>query len=310
MPVFNGEDHIAESIACILDQTLRDFELVIINDGSTDSTVEIIQSFKDPRIRLYHNENNLKIVKSLNKGLSFCVGKFIARMDCDDLCDRNRLQRQADYLDRHSDIGICGTFQTIFGGYRDAQNRAPTCHELIKAKLLFGPTMLHSTVMFRSDLARQYELSYDERFSYCEDYELWVRAARVTRLANIPEFLCQYRWERQKNWETDDLSLTEGLRAIWFRQLVEFGICPTEEEMRLHAALAGRGDPSTLDLWRAKRHLSKLIALNRLAGVQDEQALATEAQQAWLALWRRFVGKILKRRILSAILSLRRRSHT
>src|SRR5207302_1303596 len=203
----------------------------------------------------------------------------------------------------------CGTFQTIFGGHRDGEKRVPTSHEKIKARLLFRPTMLHSTVMFRAALVGRYDLFYDGRFSYCEDYELWVRSARVTRLANIPEFLCYYRWERQKNWETDDLRLMEGLRAIWSQQLVELGCCPTEEDVRLHAALAGRGDPSTFDLWRTRRHLGKLIALNRLANVHDKRALTREGQQAWLGLCGRRVAKSsLARPILSAVRSLRRNS--
>src|SRR5215471_4573591 len=207
MPVDNGATHIQESVNSILAQSFADFEMVIVDDGSTDDTLERVQTFSDARIRVIRNERNLKIAVSLNRGLVACRGAFIARMDCDDLCDPRRLERQMTFLDLHQDVGICGTFQKHFGGYHDRRARTQINHEDIAASLLFWPTMLHSTVMFRASAVKQYKLFYDPAFHYCEDYELWIRAARHVQLANVPEYLSSYRWSEQKNREVDEPAL-------------------------------------------------------------------------------------------------------
>jgi glycosyltransferase involved in cell wall biosynthesis len=282
MPVHNGAKHIQESIDSILAQSFMDFEIVIVDDGSTDNTPALIQTFTDSRIRVLRNEENLKIAVSLNRGLNACRGAFIARMDCDDLCNPRRLERQFAFLDTHPDVGICGTFQEYFGGYHDRKARTPINHEDIAASLLFSPTMLHSTVMFRASAVKQYNLFYDPAFHYCEDYELWVRAARHIRLANMPEYLSRYRWNEQKNWELDEPALMEGLRKIWTGQLSRLGMVPSEPELNLHAILGQRGKADKYALLHeARMYLRKLLELNSKAGSYKPEALLNQIRRVW-----------------------------
>jgi glycosyltransferase involved in cell wall biosynthesis len=282
MPVYNGAKHIQESIHSILAQSFTDFEMVIVDDGSTDDTLERVQTFTDARIRVIRNERNLKIALSLNRGLDACRGAFIARMDCDDLCDPRRLERQMTFLDRHQDVGICGTFQKHFGGYHDRRARTQINHEDIAASLLFSPTMLHSTVMFRASAVKQYKLFYDPAFHYCEDYELWIRAAQHVRLANIPEYLSSYRWSEQKNWEVDEPALIGGLRTIWTRQLSELGMSPSAPELDLHAILGQRGRAGKYSLLQeARMYLRKLLQLNSKACIYKPEALLNQIRRVW-----------------------------
>ncbi|HFH8171719.1 TPA: glycosyltransferase family 2 protein, partial [Streptococcus agalactiae] len=109
-----------ESVDSILNQTFTDFELLIINDGSTDSSMEILNSYSDSRIRIVTNEVNLRLIKTLNKGIDLATGEYIARMDCDDIADPKRLEIQLQYMEKHPDVAVCGTGVKVIG-----QNRKP-----------------------------------------------------------------------------------------------------------------------------------------------------------------------------------------
>ena len=114
MAVYNGEKFLKEAMESILTQTFTDFEFLIINDGSTDNSVKIIEEFNDPRIRLIHNEKNLKLIASLNKGISLAKGKYIARMDCDDISMPYRLEKEVDFLENSLEYGLVGTCYTDY----------------------------------------------------------------------------------------------------------------------------------------------------------------------------------------------------
>ena len=129
MPVYNGEKYLKEAIESILNQTFKDFEFLIINDGSTDNSVKIIQSFNDLRIRLIHNESNIGLIKTLNKGLKLSNGKYIARMDCDDVSLPKRLSVQINFMEKHPEIGVCGSWVKIIGLEQKFINKYPQKHE-------------------------------------------------------------------------------------------------------------------------------------------------------------------------------------
>jgi glycosyltransferase involved in cell wall biosynthesis len=192
MPVFNSERYLREAIESILNQAYRNFEFLIINDGSTDGSVSIIKSYNDRRIRLIHNERNLGLIHTLNRGIEQSRGHYIARMDADDISLPLRLLRQVAYMERHPDVGICGTWIEYFMGLSDVI-RLPVTDAEIKAHLPILCPMAHPTVMFRTAVVRKYGLWYSHDYPHAEDYELWFRAANVTKLANIPEVLLKYR---------------------------------------------------------------------------------------------------------------------
>ncbi|MGI9211023.1 MAG: glycosyltransferase family 2 protein [Methylococcaceae bacterium] len=194
MPVYNGARYLAAAIQSILDQTWSDFELLIIEDGSTDQSPALIASFTDSRIRVLANGRNLGLVASLNVGLSQARGEYIARMDGDDVSFPHRLEKQVAYLDQHPDTGLCGTW---FERHRDGVlewGRPATEDADIRFSLLFKTTFLHSSVMLRRSVLVQHNLVYEYEYPYAEDYALWIRLSQYTQLANIPEFLVAYRY--------------------------------------------------------------------------------------------------------------------
>lgn len=192
MPVYNGEQFLKEAIDSILNQTYSDFELLLINDGSTDDSENIIFSYIDPRIVYIKNQQNIGLIKTLNKGLDLATGEFIARMDQDDIADSSRFEIQLEVFRNNSDIGVCGSWLTRFGS--NCENRlikVPQNNEIIKIGLLGNNQFAHPTIMLRKSLIG--EMRYDVNSKSAEDYEFWTRLSRITELYNIQEPLLQYR---------------------------------------------------------------------------------------------------------------------
>jgi glycosyltransferase involved in cell wall biosynthesis len=195
MSVYNGEKYLREAIDSILNQTFMDFEFLIINDGSTDSTVEILQSYDDPRIKIINNVENIGLTKSLNKGLRIARGTYIARMDCDDISLPERLEKQINYLNAHPEVGVLGTaYRLIDANGHDLEiMRMPINDLQIRWTSLFDNPFAHPTVMIRKNFMIKNKLNYDEAFLLSEDYDLWTRMLNYTRGMNLSEPLIQYR---------------------------------------------------------------------------------------------------------------------
>ena len=210
MSVYNGEKYLREAVDSILNQTFRDFEFIIIDDGSTDSTPEILRSYEDPRIVLLRNEQNIGLTKSLNRELAVAQGEYIARMDADDVSLPERLEKQANFLEGHPQVALVGTaFAGIDerGQVRWEWQEALTDLE-IKWQLLIENAFGHSTTMFRRDAAAAVG-NYPEERVVCQDYALWSLMARRFSLANLPEILVYRRddgsgvsYERQEEHAT------------------------------------------------------------------------------------------------------------
>ena len=194
MPVYDGGKFLKEAIENILTQTFTDFEFLIINDRSTDNSVKIIESYNDSRIRLINNEKNLKLIASLNKGISLAKGKYIARMDCDDISSLTRLEKEVDFLENSLEYGLVGTYYTVIDGEGTEQYNVsyPSNNDLIKLFLSLNCPLAHGSIMGRTELFKQ-NLYGSKEYSAVEDYELWTRMAKVTKFHNIPEYLFKYR---------------------------------------------------------------------------------------------------------------------
>jgi glycosyltransferase involved in cell wall biosynthesis len=190
MPVFNAEKHLATAIESILNQTYKNFEFIIINDGSTDSSRDIITLYHDERIYLIDNLQNLKIIESLNKGLSIAKGKYIARMDSDDIAHEQRLEKQMYFLNSNPDVGLCGTSYESIGEFSGI-NILETDNEDIKFRLLYQLHSLHPTWMFERELIIKHKIKY--RVRYCEDYDFILQILEHKKIANLPEVLLYYR---------------------------------------------------------------------------------------------------------------------
>lgn len=193
VPTYNSEDYIMDTVYSLLEQDLTDFEFLIVNElGSDDRTVECVELFRDPRIRILQNDVRLGLAESLNRGIREAKGKYIARADADDVYPRERLSRQVAYMEQHPEIGVCSTWQRHFGE-RNYIHMPPASPEEMKANLLFKCEVCHSTLLLRRDAFIRYNLWYDNTY-LSEDYELWCRASTKIGFATIPEVLGEYRW--------------------------------------------------------------------------------------------------------------------
>ena len=193
MPTFNSENYIGETLWSVFEQTCPDFELLIMNEaGSSPETTEVISFFKDDRIRVVQNKNRLGLAESLNEGIRIARGKYIARIDADDLATEDRFELQADFLENHIEYGLCGSRQHHFGVDTDFIHEVAEEHDDIKAALIYGCEICHSTIMIRKDYFLKNNLFYDNT-KKAEDYELWTRAVHKFKFHNIKKVLGEYR---------------------------------------------------------------------------------------------------------------------
>ncbi len=193
MSVYNErEAHLLDAINSILNQTFKDFEFIIIDDGSEKSVHTVITTIIDDRIKLITNEENIGLTASLNKGLFWSSGEYIARQDSDDVSERSRLHQQASYLDRHLEIGVLGTSTTIInelGDKIDEWDADPNPMESLKT----GNRLTHGSVMFRRSIMDDIG-KYDYHFKYAQDYEYWLRISKKYQIRNLPNRLYQSRF--------------------------------------------------------------------------------------------------------------------
>lgn len=195
MTVYNGAVYLREAIKSVLAQTYRDFEFVIVDDGSSDESVRIVRSFEDLRIKLHVAPRNLGQTTALNFGLRLCVGEYVARMDGDDICHPERLARQVACLDADSGLGIIGSAVTIIDrcGRTLDFSPQPESDATIRFVSLTRNPFHHPTVTIRRRVLLEHGLEYDEQFQANQDFELWTRLLPVTRAANLPQALLRYR---------------------------------------------------------------------------------------------------------------------
>lgn len=196
MSVYNGDQFLCEAVESILCQTLRDLELIVVNDGSTDTTAKMLDEYqhKDPRVRVFHQEH-AGLVESLNRGAGFARGKYIARMDADDVSLRDRLMLQVDFLERNPEVGVVGGAMEVINttGKSAAPDRHPCEDQEIKLALLQGDIPLaHPTILMRKDVLVSVG-GYRKVVLDAEDYDLWLRVADYSKLANLDVPVLKYR---------------------------------------------------------------------------------------------------------------------
>ena len=234
MPAYNAEKYISEAIESILNQTYVDFEFIIINDGSTDKTKEIIHSYNDPRIVYLENENNLGIVITLNKGLDFASGKYIARMDSDDIAVTNRLEKQIAYMEKNKDVGLLGTGIHLFGEGIESTDRVfTTDSNQLKAELIFSSCIAHPTVMIRRSILDKNCLRYNPEFVGAEDYCLWWNIAKVSKIATLPDILLDYRIHESQITKKKDVQYYNMMDSLMEIRFKDIGYIGTKEEKEM-----------------------------------------------------------------------------
>ncbi len=189
MPAYNAERYLRTAVESVLQQTFTDFEFIIINDGSTDRTENILQSYKDPRIKVIYQEQS-GLVPTLNRLLNLAQGQFIARMDADDQSAPTRLAEQVLWFQKNPNGILVGSWTTVIDESGNKVKNAiyPVSDSFCKIALCSGNAFAHGAVMFRRNDCR-----YRQEYNFAEDYELWHRLARLGKIGNIPSFLYSWR---------------------------------------------------------------------------------------------------------------------
>jgi len=194
MPVYNGALYLNESIDSILNQSFINFEFLIINDGSTDNSAFIINSYSDKRIRYIELKQNSGIINALNLGLEQANGDYIVRMDADDIAAPNRIEKQVFFMDEHPEVAVAGSAVEYFGA-KSGIMKVPVTHEEITWSLLFGASFFHPTVILRREILVGLGLyRYPTEYPHAEDYALWAELIGKTKFANLPDALLRYRF--------------------------------------------------------------------------------------------------------------------
>lgn len=240
MPVHNGEKYIHQSIDSILNQTLKTFELLIIDDNSIDKSMEIAKSFIDKRIRIIKTSGK-GISQALNKGLAIAKSPFIARMDCDDICEPDRLQKQVEFMIKTPDKDIIGSQVTVVDsdGYYVKTREVNLTDLDIRISLFLGETSIsHPTMMMRTNFLNEHKLQYNSKCDLAEDYDLLCRASFLTKFENMNQSLLKYRIHNNSVSQMHFNKQRHIARRILRNHLYKMGVPFSEEELLCHFQFA------------------------------------------------------------------------
>jgi len=228
MSVYNErEEYLKKSIRSILDQTFGNFEFLIINDGSTgEFCLKTLDEFsrKDPRIKIIHNPKNIGLTKSLNIGLSWAKGRYVARMDSDDFSDPKRLERQLKFMQENPDCALCGTWAVIIDkndriiGRKKGYSQYPE----IKKSIIYINNFTHSSWFFRKTVILSIG-GYSENLQKSQDYDLLLKLIPRHKVVNIPEFLTYYRFRDDSISFKNNKSQEKYSISLRFKALREYG---------------------------------------------------------------------------------------
>ena len=299
LPVYNVSAHIQSTIESLLQQTFTDFELLVLDDCSTDDTIAQVSAFTDPRLHLIRNSRNLGRAGTDNAALSHVRGEFIAKMDGDDICHPERLAKQVTFLDSHPDVNVVGTWILNFGA-STYLNRYPTTPEAARVRTLFTMPVGNPSVMLRTELLRKRGFRYDERLRQTEDYDFFCRYIRELSIANLPQPLLQYRTPlatSKKSILTERTSVADEVRT---KLLLDWGLVSSARELDIHRATSMLERPlGDVTLLEIEAWLRKILVFNEGNPLFEMTALQYGLGERWfevcythqqplLASWKRF----------------------
>lgn len=262
LPFYNAQAWLNQALTSLLRQTWRDFQVIAIDDGSHDASAQIVASASRAGLPItsLRNDRNLGIVASLNRGIDAANGRFVARMDADDICVPGRFQKQLQFLEA-TGTDLCGSWFVEFGQGLPRVVRWPHREPELKAAMLFQNTICHPTVMARREVFERYR--YREEYRLAEDYDLFARASAEFRMANVPVPLLRYRRHRQQATQAKRDAMEQITRRIRLEALRAQRIEATSEEQELHnlirapQSIRQMGDLEGIEAW-----LLKLIDLH------------------------------------------------
>lgn len=291
MGTYNCSEYLGEAIESILNQTIKDFEFIIIDDASSDSTYEIIQSYaqKDNRVIGLRNAVNSGLGYSLYTGVSKARGRFIARMDADDISLPQRFAVQVKFLESHPEVACVGTSAKVFGNVSFLAKlkgiHCPTQHEEIKAWLLLGTPMMHPSVMFNGELMRNLCLNYNPAYRKAQDFELWTRLVFQAPMANIDKVLHCYRYSSTMASVSGRKEQIKRSQVMYSRMLAGvLGRHPSDLDLEIHSLFATQTCLSHSDIIRCIDWTETLINANHHSHFFNDACLKTVLSKRLIAI--------------------------
>lgn len=224
MPVYNGAKYVEQAIESVLAQTYTDFDLLIINDGSTDNSEELIRQYQDERIIYEPNEQNMGLIKTLNKGLDMIEGEYVIRMDADDICHPERFEKQIAFMDQNQHIAVAGSSVKRFNETGTLPQRYVFTEPIdVRTFLLFGSPLRHPAVILRNRVLQENGYRYDESLDTVEDYGLWQTISEKHLIGNLPDILLEYRINEEGITQQADkkIAFRDAQHTIIYRRVFD-----------------------------------------------------------------------------------------
>ena len=285
MPVYNGERFLGEAIESILNQSFIEFSFLIIDNASTDRSVAIVESYDDPRIRLVRNETNLGLIHSLNRGLDLARGRYVARMDCDDVSLPDRFQRQVRFLNEHVEFGVVGSWVETIGDGKVTTFEYSSDPDRLRAQLLFDSPLAHPTVMMRRELLNQFGIRYRDAYPQAEDWFFWKECSRWFPITNLEEVLLRHRRTPHSVTSLNRATQLETVVAIDRYNFDELNMRVSEDEAKTHRSLGFyQFERSRTFVEQAEAWFLRLQAANSEASIYPEPAFSEMLAHRWFQL--------------------------
>lgn len=303
MPVFNSGKFVAESIRSLLDQTYRDFELIIVDDGSTDSSKEIIAGFTDPRIRVLTNDKNQGIVFSRNKGLAQVRGEYYAPFDSDDIASQDKLEKQVKYMDAHPEIAMIGSWAKMMDESDKTLNqrwKLTSKPELIPSIMLFRNYFVHSSLLVRMKAIEN--INYEPGLDVVEDYKFCADLAFSHPVSIFPDYLLKYRVHSKSAMRINNRRLLEQDTRIYRYLFWKLGIKLSETDLNCIFALKGNNKIDDFNLLlQIHQFLLNILNQNLMHNFFDHHYLQKTVADRWLKAC--FLGKHLHVKMIAKLVS-------
>jgi glycosyltransferase involved in cell wall biosynthesis len=291
MSNFNtNEIYLKQSIQSILKQSFKDIEFIIIDDFSTNNSKLILDNLNDDRVKIIYNEKNLGLAASLNKALQIARGKYIARMDSDDISYPNRLEKQFKYLEDNPTVSLVGSFANKFGnnkGYNYTIIEEPS---EMNVPMFFGNIICHPSVMFRKEALTRNSLKYNENYRTGQDYELWANLMKTEKFAVIPETLLLYRIHNSQISKEKKNEQVHNTKSVYSSFLIDMGISVNDNMLQKHFAFCTSTDLKAF----------KFEEINRWGTYLKEQNLKSKLYNK--KLFNQYVDYTLFKRLVKLIL--------
>lgn len=282
MPAHNAAEYLSEAVDSVLGQSFGDFELIIVDDASTDDTAIILQSISDSRLKVLRNDAQAGVARSLNRGIAAATGEFVARMDADDTCAPTRFAIQLEFFAKNPGVAICGTWVERFGAGRNFRLRFPVGQDCVRSYVLLGNPLAHPSVMFRREELQSKGLGYDEDCAAAQDYDLWVRASGVVGMDNIPLVLLKWRHNYAGVTSGSFLKSDNTASRLQATMLKDLGLECSPADMDSHRIVGnGGGMRGVSELSKASQWLQKLLAANQKASIYPQTGLEQACAFAW-----------------------------